>query len=357
MNPFSQSLREIDGDLINHWYILCLSHEISANKPIQRVLYEQAYVIYRDSRGQAVVMLDRCPHRGVRLSEGSCQAGHLVCPYHGWKFGEKGQLKHVPSDGPESTPVSGWGGEVIPSHEQDGVLWVWPGNPKEQSSHPSWRFPEYQTKGWQNYFMITDFNNEVTFLAENFMDVPHTVFVHNKWFRSSRALKVPISLEVGQGRVKVTYQAANDSIGIVKRMLNPKGHKMVHTDEYVFPNITRVDYIFGSEHFIINSQCSPIRRGETRVYTWICYRLPLIGPLLKPLLQFYTRKVITQDVEIMENHGKNLRLFPEWFRGEKYKNTAADELHLAIDRMRLSGIKDRHSVQNMNYRREREFWI
>ncbi len=34
--------------------------------------------------------------------------------------------------------------------------------------------------------MITDFPNEVTNLAENFMDVPHTVYVHRGWFRDEK---------------------------------------------------------------------------------------------------------------------------------------------------------------------------
>jgi len=357
MTSTEVTLREVDGDLINHWYILCLSRELPQDKPIRRILYEMPYVAYRDKEGQAVVMLDRCPHRGVRLSEGRCQNGELACPYHGWKFGKNGKLTQVPSDGDHSEPAIDWSGETIPSFEQEGVLWVWPGNIEKMSPRPTWNFPEYQSPGWQHYFMITDFSNEVTYLAENFMDVPHTVFVHDKWFRRRRTIKVPIQLEVGKGRVKVTYKSTDDSIGFMKALLNPKAKKMIHTDEFIFPNITRVDYIFGSEQFIINSQCSPVGRGETRVYTWICYKLPLVGWWLKPFFRFYTRQVIQQDVEIMANHGKNLRRFPDWFRGEKYKNTAADELHLAIDRMRALGVKDRNSVAEMNYTREREFWI
>ena len=43
--------------------------------------------------------------------------------------------------------------------------------------------PYWDTPGWGTYYMVTEFPNEVTHLVENFMDVPHTTFVHVGWFR------------------------------------------------------------------------------------------------------------------------------------------------------------------------------
>lgn len=354
------SLIERDGDLINSWYIICLSSELDSAKNgiLVRRLYGRDYVLYRDAQGRATVMLDRCIHRGVQLSKGTCEKGHLRCPYHGWKFGENGEVTEIPSEGDgKSQAVQNKKGEVLPSSEKNGAIWVWPGNPALATNGPSWDFPFYQEDGWTQYFMITDFNNEVNHLVSNFMDVPHTVYVHSKWFRNRRLIQVPITVEVDSGRVKVTYHQKNDSIGFMGQILNPQGRPMIHTDEFIFPNITRVDYNFGSQHFIINSQCTPIDANRTRVYTWICYRLPFVGGLLKPFMQFYTRRVITQDVQIMENHGENLRKYPEFFQNANYKNSSADELHIAIEKMRSMGSQDRSSVIQMNYKRERHFWI
>ena len=355
-----KSLLQYDGDLINHWYIICLSRELpsSGKKPISRQVYEKNYVIYRDAEAIPVVMLDRCPHRGAQLSRGTCHHGTLRCPYHGWTFGKEGRVCEIPSEGPNSSQASTKKqGEVIPCIEQDGALWVWIGDPSQKSMLPSWRFPEYKNPGWSQYFMITDFTNEVTNLVENFMDVSHTVFVHSKWFRSRRLIEVPLLIEVDKGRVKATYQQKNDSIGFAKSILNPTSEPMIHTDEFIFPNITRVDYNFGTRHFIINSQCTPLEKNKTRVYTWISYRLPFIGPFIKPLMQFYTRKVITQDVEIMENQGANLKRDPNFFSGSHFSNTAADELHIAIEKLRQLGTQDRQSVQQIQYSRKRLFWI
>jgi phenylpropionate dioxygenase-like ring-hydroxylating dioxygenase large terminal subunit len=42
-------------------------------------------------------LLNRCPHRGVPLSEGNQQfPGTISCPYHGWTFDLAGNLVGVP---------------------------------------------------------------------------------------------------------------------------------------------------------------------------------------------------------------------------------------------------------------------
>ncbi|HWU43121.1 MAG TPA: aromatic ring-hydroxylating dioxygenase subunit alpha, partial [Bdellovibrio sp.] len=281
-----KSLKECDGDLINHWYILALESEVPADKPVRRVLYDVPYVLFRNSNKKIAVLLDKCLHRGAQLSLGTIDKGEIRCPYHGWKFNSEGHLTEVPSDGPaaseQSSGARGWCAHKVPVAVQDGCVWIWPGDPAKATKAPEWRFPEFGRRSVVQYFMTTDFDNEVTHLIQNFMDVPHTVFVHSKWFRNRSLLKVPVQIYVGLSRVKVIYDQPDDSIGFTEKILNPAGEKMIHTDEYIFPNLTRVDYKFGKRFFIINSQCSPISRYKTRVYTWIAYDVGFLSSLLKP---------------------------------------------------------------------------
>lgn len=343
-----------DGDLINHWYIIALEKEIPKNRPIARTLYNKHFVIFRDNNQKVTVLEDRCIHRGATLSKGHCSQGHITCPYHGWTYNSEGQITEIPSEGPQfNAHRLSWKVPLFPVVVQDGCIWVWPGSKVPSTIIPPWHFPNFADVQWTNYFMITDFEDEVTRLVQNFMDVPHTVFVHSKWFRQRKLLKVPIELNVQDGRVKVTYQQPQDSIGFMEKILNPQGQPMFHTDEFIFPNLTRVDYQFGSHHFIINSQCSPISAFKTRVYTWISYRIGPLSKIIKPFMQYYTRKVIQQDVEIMKNVGNNFQRFGDMI----YKSTAADELHLAIDRMRAEGKIDSQTIYQSSYRKDREFWI
>ncbi len=365
-----QTIRQVDGDLSRNWYIAALSGEVSAGKPVARTLYGKHYALFRDTAGIARIVEDRCLHRGAQLSLGKCEGDYLRCPYHGWAYDGQGSVADIPSEGKDSPELKrtiaarGW---KIPSPaicEQDGVIWVWmgedaQGKPTEPNpAAPTWRFPFAEDPRWTSYFMVTDFENEVTHLAQNFMDVPHTVFVHAKWFRDKAMIEVPYRLESGGGRVKATYQKPGDSIGgFMGRVINPEGREMVHTDEFVFPQITRVDYLFGENHgFIINSQCTPVSRFKTRVYTWIAYRGNWIAPLLKPFMHFYTRQVIEQDVVIMQNQGVNLQRHPgrtDW------KSTSADEIHIAITRARELGIKNRDDVYAIPQKtsQEKSFWI
>lgn len=309
MKPL-RSLAEADGRLKNSWYIAALEYEVGP-KPIRRVVYDQSYSI-KNLEGR------------IHVSRSGAPVAHRV---------------------------------------HSGAVWIWPGDLSAMTESPAWSFPEQNNPAYDGYFMITDFENDAGHLVQNFMDVPHTVFVHEGWFRRKSMLKVPMTVDVGQSRVKVTYHQEDDSIGFWQRLLNPKKEPTTHTDEYIFPNLTRVDYRFGTHHFIINSQCTPVSRFQSRVYTWIAFRTGWMTKALGPAMRFYTRQVINQDVEIMKIQGDNLleiegRLgHQEFDRSNGYLSTQADELHIAIDRLRQLGKTSPENARHVEFKREREFWI
>ncbi len=360
------SLKSRDGHLIENWYVACLSRELSGknaalsgdmnqSKPLRSVLYDEPLVIFRDEKGLPVVLSDICLHRAAQLSGGRATRGQIQCPYHGWTYDSEGRVVHVPSEGPEQKCAR----QKLKTRsyvavEQDDCIWVWMGQGEPRTARPPFRFPHWRQRGWSHYFMITEFDNEVTHLAENFVDVPHTVFVHKGWFRDERSIKVPIKCEVSNGEVLVTYQQQNDSIGFTSRILNPRNEAMTHTDRFVMPNITRVDYNFGSTNaFIIISQISPVSTLKSRVYTAIIWRVPPVTPLLKPFLQFYTRRVIEQDVEIVANQSRNLRrdLNPQ------FRATAADVVHANVEKLRLFGSQNDPKVSTFKSSLETDIWI
>jgi phenylpropionate dioxygenase-like ring-hydroxylating dioxygenase large terminal subunit len=359
----TEPLRARDGALIENWYVACLSNELTSTRPVSRVLYDTPLVLFRPQVGSSPsCFVDRCLHRHAQLSKGVVVNGQLCCPYHGWVYDAAGDVVQVPSEG-SSSPAASASSPCSPSKkgasacaarrirtfpvvEQDGCVWVWMGEGTPTSVTPPYRFPHFGEPGWHGYFMTTDFENEVTHLAENFMDVPHTVFVHAGWFRSPSRIKVPIRVETRRGEVLVTYVQENDSIGFTGRVLNPSGAPMMHTDLFVMPNITRVDYSFGEKNaFVISSQMSPESTLRTRVYTWISYRLQSFGPaagLLKPFFRFYTRRVIQQDVDIMANQGANFARDMTC----RFQHTDADVVHVAIEQLRAAGASAAPLLEN-----------
>jgi phenylpropionate dioxygenase-like ring-hydroxylating dioxygenase large terminal subunit len=111
-----------------YWYPVCYSSQLTG-KPKQITLLGEKIVLIRDA-GTAYALKDRCPHRGVPLSEGNQQfPGTISCPYHGWTFDlATGELKAVITDGPES-PICGK--VTQPTYEvaeRLGMVWVFVGD-------------------------------------------------------------------------------------------------------------------------------------------------------------------------------------------------------------------------------------
>jgi phenylpropionate dioxygenase-like ring-hydroxylating dioxygenase large terminal subunit len=324
-------LRDRCGLLKNYWYAAALASEVGGKKPLGREVLGEKIVLFRGAGGRAVALLDRCLHRNALLSGGDVFDGCLGCPYHGWTYDASGRCVHVPSQGPDGRPPEGLALETFPTREQDGLVWVWMGGASPPVGAP-FRMPYYDEPGWGAYYMSTRFSNGVTNLVENFMDVPHTVFVHAGWFRKRGSTRVPTSVERTRDSVLVTYDHPQDSIGWSTLILNPKRLPLVHTDKFYMPGNTRVDYVYGEGEraFVITSTCTPISDLETHVYTLISYKLGWFNAVGRLLLPAYTRQVIEQDVRIMKNQGESLRHHGP----PRFHSTAADALHQHIEALR-----------------------
>ena len=66
----------------DQWYIIALSKELQDNL-LGRKILNIPMVIFRDKKGKAVALEDRCCHRGMPLSQGLLEQGKIRCSYHG----------------------------------------------------------------------------------------------------------------------------------------------------------------------------------------------------------------------------------------------------------------------------------
>lgn len=329
--------RERWGDLGNAWYAAARSDEVDAKRPRAATVLGVPLALWRRRDGRAAAVLDRCLHRNARLSAGDVVGDDLGCPYHGWTYASSGRVTCVPSCGPGARPPD-LALASYPTLESGGLVWVWVGD-RDPASLPDRRpfpMPHWGEPGWGAYYMTTRFGNDVTNLVENFMDVPHTVFVHRGWFRSPRRTRVPTRVERTRESVLVTYDQPRDAIGWSDRLMNPRGLPLTHTDKFYLPNTTRVDYVWGEDGdphhraFVIASTCTPIAERDTLVQTLIAYKLGAMNRVAGLWLPAYTRKVIAQDVEIMANQGGNLARFD----ASAFHHTEADLIHEHIESLR-----------------------
>ena len=320
------------GTLHENWYVAALSSQVSGRKPFASTILEEPLVLFRGRDGRATALRDRCLHRNAALSEGDVFDGCIGCPYHGWTYDAKGACVAVPSEGPHSLPRVPRSLERFPVVERDGLVWVYMGDPNLASLKEPFHFPHHGEKGWKSYYMLTWFDGDVTDLVENFMDVPHTAFVHSGWFRKAgTAKRAEATVERTRDAVHVEYFQKDDSIGFTKWLLNPDGKAMTHTDRFFMPNVTRVDYMWGERRgFVISSQITPVSPTRALVYTAITFRFGVFNPIARALLPWYTRVVIDQDVAIMKNQTANLARYG----GRAFHGTEADTIHRAIESLR-----------------------
>lgn len=160
--------------LHDHWYIACASSRLAAKPRPVRVL-DLDLVLFRDGAGQACALLDRCCHRGVQLSLGQVTEGALACGYHGWRYDGAGKCVYIPSLCSDQRIPKGHEVPAFPCIEQDGYVWVWPGEQKvEPTSVPI--IPDFEQLRWHqgSIPMRCDFMKGI----ENNLDWCHPYFAH-----------------------------------------------------------------------------------------------------------------------------------------------------------------------------------
>jgi phenylpropionate dioxygenase-like ring-hydroxylating dioxygenase large terminal subunit len=314
--------------LHDYWYIACESGELG-DKPLSRTVFDRPLAIYRDAAGQPAALLDRCAHRNMALSLGKVVDGCLECPYHGWRYDAAGHCDSVPSIGPGAPVPSSIRVPFFRCLEQDGYVWVYCGE-KEPAGAP-FSFPHVGDSAWTTFRMKTRFPASVGSCLENFLDCPHTVFVHKGWFRNPDARSLTALVRRLADSIEVEFKNEPTSDSVIARLLYPKGQPLKHTDRFLMPNLSRVDYDFGPKHhFIITSQCTPVSAMETEVYTVMTYRYGAWGKLIRLFFEPMSRHIIKQDVDILAAQTRQLKLFG----GPKFSHIETDLLGLHIQAMR-----------------------
>jgi phenylpropionate dioxygenase-like ring-hydroxylating dioxygenase large terminal subunit len=256
--------------LRNCWLPLIWSHELK-DKPINRTIIDTKLVAYRDTTGRAVVMEDRCAHRGVALSEGHIIDGCIMCPYHGWRYDASGRCVKIPSLLREEA-IPDFRVPVYRSREQDGTIWVTlTSDVPHAPEPPRWLYPEAK-----NYKSVVEIEGNYVFLMENLVDNPHAGFIHAGLIRNepcqrvaSQITETPLHI-----RIRTIGEKTNDSI--LFKLLGKRGEEVDHVEEYLAPNqmistYSQRGYVAGVQSFIV-----PVDVRRTR---WFFRTFLRFGPV------------------------------------------------------------------------------
>jgi nitrite reductase/ring-hydroxylating ferredoxin subunit len=164
----------------NYWYPILLSSELGRKPRPVRIMGEDL-AMYRDS-GKIYAVEDRCPHRGVKLSVGSCLypgTGTITCPYHGWTFsGEDGQLKAKLMDGPDAKLVNRTRIKSYPAREHAGLIFIFMG---DMEAVPLEDDLPFYIADQTSFFTISrhvDYKANWRLLVDNWPNDHHAPFAH-----------------------------------------------------------------------------------------------------------------------------------------------------------------------------------
>lgn len=163
--------------LKNAWVVAALATEVKPGEMFPRTIQGEPVLMYRQRSGQAVAMVDRCPHRFAPLHRGVLEGDTVTCGYHGLKFDCSGACVHNPhGDGviPKTARV-----RTFPLVERHGFLWIWLGDTPDPDARtiPDFSGLDGASETAIGYaYMHAPVHYEV--MTDNIMDLSHADYVH-----------------------------------------------------------------------------------------------------------------------------------------------------------------------------------
>ncbi|MEH2150029.1 aromatic ring-hydroxylating dioxygenase subunit alpha [Nostoc sp.] len=177
------------------WYPVCFLQDLPINRPYSFSLYDEPFVLFKNTDGQIICLTDRCPHRAARLSDGQIIDGRIECLYHGWQFGQNGQCLHIPQLSTEAKiPVSACisSFKVI---ERQKIIWIWAGEVETAVDELIPTLPNLDKPGCFNLDYMRDLPYDQSYFIENVIDPAHIPISHEGIF-SDRTEAQPLEMEV-----------------------------------------------------------------------------------------------------------------------------------------------------------------
>jgi len=166
--------------------------------PVKVTIDGESFALFRDARGRACAVADRCPHRFAPLSKGSVRGSLLVCAYHGWSFDSEGRGRSASQPSRTRCDV-----RAMRVEERHGYVWI--ANRDATGAPPRWDFEgDYRFCG----AFPMRFDAPLHVALDNFSEDEHTPFVHTRLGWDEReAERIGFHAESFDDRTEVHYDA------------------------------------------------------------------------------------------------------------------------------------------------------
>jgi phenylpropionate dioxygenase-like ring-hydroxylating dioxygenase large terminal subunit len=288
----------------DQWYVILASKEVMKNQVLGVKRLSENMVVWRDRRGNPGAAIDKCPHRGIKLSLGKIKDDHLQCPFHGFEYDRDGACKLIPANG-RATPVPEHiRAEAKIVREANGFIYLWYTDKKE-SPEILPPLPWFTNLGddlvWKGF---TDhWKAHYSRAIENQLDVVHIPFIHHT--------------TIGRGIGPVVNgpytEVTENSISFWPSNEMDRGQtpvppaKMTKPDKttfisFIFPNLWQ-NHIMDSMRITV--AFVPVDENNTIFYLRTYQKMvkvPLLRDLYFLATKLFNRIVLHQDRQVVETH-------------------------------------------------------
>lgn len=165
----------------NFWYAIEFSHEVTS-APKRLTVLGQELVLYRDTKGNPVVMSDLCVHRGGALSDGFLEGDCIRCPYHGWKYKPDGECIEIPANPPGRGIPKKARVDAYPAVDRYNWVWAFLGDLPEAERPPIPELPFFDDPDLKRITGIYEWDVHYARALENGIDFAHGAWVHGGSF-------------------------------------------------------------------------------------------------------------------------------------------------------------------------------
>jgi phenylpropionate dioxygenase-like ring-hydroxylating dioxygenase large terminal subunit len=251
------------------WYPVHYLNDLNTKAPNAFTLLGKDLVIWWEPHSSTWrAMVDQCPHRLARLSEGRINHdGQLECPYHGWSFTGSGECDRIPQQlaGGVAEKSQRACVQSFPTTAAQDLLFVYLGNstpPALPLVAPITEEPE----GWVTINTFRDLPYDAFTLMENVLDASHLPYTHHNTV-GNRSNAAPVELQI----------LTSDKHGFTG--IWPEGPRKgklgTQNTTFIAPGLMWHDLTskqFGRTITVVYA--TPIRPGECRLFARFPFKFP-----------------------------------------------------------------------------------
>lgn len=188
----------------DYWYPVERSRRLKPGAAIEVCFWKRSIAVYRGQDGGLRAIENRCAHRQLKLSLGSVENCHLVCPYHGWEYDGTGQVVHIPHD-LFGRSMPSFRVRSYPVKERYGLIWLFPGDPALSETRQIPEIAELEgPQAWACVPIDFTWRAHHSMIIDNVSDFSHA-HLHRRYspFTDAKLTR----LEAVGDRVYVSYDA------------------------------------------------------------------------------------------------------------------------------------------------------